>query len=270
MRAPAERVWFAACAALGWLLRSARYATVRIDDEDRVRLVRKRRLAHAPLLIAMSRPLAAVLDTGVRVLPHREWVERERQLHRCLRGASVRVEADGTLVLPYLAGEPLAALLDDPALAETERQQRAIAGAVEALAALHRRGITHGDAMADNVIVDRAAGVSHWFDFETVHDARRPMAWRRADDLRALLTTVLARTAPGSRAATLQRMLDAYGDEEVVRELAASVAPVLRRPLAFHLGQAALSYRDERAIARLVRERSELRATSAAPGAPRA
>ena len=25
------------------------------------------------------------------------------------------------------------------------------------------------------------AGVAHWFDFETLHDKRRPLAWRRAD-----------------------------------------------------------------------------------------
>lgn len=254
-REPAARAWFAACAALGWLLRSARYATVRVVDEDGARVVRKRRLAHASLLIRMSRPLAAVLDTGVRVLPRRAWAERERAMHQCLRGAPVRVDADGTLVLPYLAGETLAALLAAPAVAEPERQ-RAIASAVAALAALHRRGLTHGDAMADNVVVDRAAGAAHWLDFETVHDARRPMAWRRADDLRALLTTCLARTAPERRAHTLQRVLDAYGDEEVVGVLAASVASVRRRPLAFHLGQAALSYRDEREVARLLRERA--------------
>ncbi len=205
----------------------------------------------------------------MRVLPHRAWAARERRLHRCLRGAAVRVEADGTLVLPYLAGEPLAALLDDPALAEPERE-RAVACAARALAELHRRGLTHGDAMAGNVVVDRDAGTAHWLDFETVHDARRPIAWRRADDLRALLATCLARTAPGRRAATLPRVLDAYGDEEVVRVLAASVASALRRPLAFHLGQAPMSYRDERALARLLQARAAARATSAAPAAPRA
>ena len=59
-------------------------------------------------------------------------------------------------------------------------------------------GFTHGDAMAENVMVDLEAGVAHWFDFETIHDSRRPMAWRRADDVRALLVTCLVRTVPRS------------------------------------------------------------------------
>src|SRR6185436_7073962 len=105
------------------------------------------------------------------------------------------------------------------------------------------------------VLVDLEGDVAHWFDFETVHDADRPPAWRRADDLRALLATCLVRTARARRAGTLRRILDAYADDAVTRVLAASFASVLRRPLAFHLGQAPLSVQDYREIARLLRER---------------
>jgi hypothetical protein len=51
----------------------------------------------------------------------------------------------------------------------------------------------------------------------------------------------------------VQLILDAYGDEEVTRLLAASFTSVWRRPLTFHLGQAGLSFRYFRAIARLLR-----------------
>ena len=124
----------------------------------------------------------------------------------------IRIDADGTLVLPRLAGETLATLLEDPALDESV-QRRAIELAVVALAELHRLGFTHGDAMAENVMVDLDAGVAHWFDFETVHDAGRPMAWRRADDVRALLATCLVRTAPERLAETLRLILDVYADD---------------------------------------------------------
>ncbi|MCH7917983.1 MAG: hypothetical protein IIC50_08345 [Planctomycetes bacterium] len=61
------------------------------------------------------------------------------------------------------------------------------------------------------------AGVAHWFDFETLHDLRRPLAWRRADDVRALLVTCLVRTVPEELAETLQLILDVYPDEGVTR-----------------------------------------------------
>ena len=191
----------------------------------------------------------------MRVLPQRDWEERERRIYQSLRGTSIRIDADGTLVLPCLAGETLATLLEDPELEESVRK-RAIELAVVALAEFHRLGFTHGDAMAENVLVDLEAGVAHWFDFETIHDSSRPMAWRRADDVRALLVTCLVRTVPEKRAETLQLILDVYADEEVTRVLATSFTSVLRRPLTFHLAQAGLSFQCFREIARLLRERS--------------
>jgi tRNA A-37 threonylcarbamoyl transferase component Bud32 len=175
-------------------------------------------------------------------------------MYRTLFGSSIRVDTGGTLVLPYLAGATLATLLEDPALEESART-RAIELAAVALAEFHRQGFTHGDAMAENVMVDLEAGVAHWFDFETVHDAKRPVAWSRADDVRALLVTCLHRTDPEALAETLQLILNAYQNEGVTRLLAASFTSVVRRSLAFHLGQAGLSYRYFREIARLLRDR---------------
>lgn len=245
------RAYFALCSTLGLLLRSAKYSKVCIVDRE----VRKRRSFYAPLLIAMGKPLMRILDTGVRVLPQREWEERERQLYLSLRNTSIRIDADGTLVLPGLAGHTLAALLEDPSLQDPIRK-RAIELATVALAGFHRLGFTHGDAMAENVLIDLEAEVAHWFDFETLHDSSRPLAWRRADDVRALLVTCLIRTIPGKRPETLQLILDVYADEGVTRHLAASFTSVVRRSLAFHLAQAALSFQDFREISRLLYENS--------------
>ena len=207
---------FVLCLALGRLLRSGRYSKARIVYQDGERQVRKHRFFYAPLLVWMGGPLVRILDTGVRVLPQRDWEERERRIYRSLRGTSIRIDADGMLVLPCLAGETLATLLEDPELEESVRK-RAIERAVVALAEFHRLGFTHGDAMAENVLVDLEAGVAHWFDFETIHDSSRPMAWRRADDVRALLVTCLVRTVPEKLAETLQLILDVYADEGVTR-----------------------------------------------------
>ena len=254
MRELAARAYFALCLALGRLLRSARYSTARIVVQDGERQVRKHRLFYAPLLVWLGGPLVRLLDTGVRVLPQRDWEERERQIYRSLRGTSIRVDADGVLVLPCLAGQTLATLLEDPELEESLRK-KAIERAVVALAEFHRLGFTHGDAMAENVLVDLEAGVAHWFDFETIHDSSRPMAWRRADDVRALLVTCLVRTVPEKRAETLEFILDVYADEDVTRVLATSFTSVWRRSLTFHLAQARLSFQCFREIARLLYHR---------------
>lgn len=250
MRDLAERAYFHLCRGLGWLLRSARYSTVQIVGQAEVR---KRRALFAPFLIAISGPLLEILDTGVRVLPQRDWEEREREIQQRLRGTSIRIDADGTLVLPCLPGETLAAVLENPATNESARQT-AIERAVVALAEFHRLGFTHGDAMAENVLIDlsKSDGGARWFDFETMHDPSRPIAWRRADDVRALAVTCLLRSAPEELAETLQLILDVYDDEQVTRILAASFNSVWRRPLTFHLAQAGLSFQIYREIARLL------------------
>jgi tRNA A-37 threonylcarbamoyl transferase component Bud32 len=254
VRTLAARAYFAPCALMGRLLRAARYSRAEVIEQAGVRRVRKRRAWYAPLLVWLSGPLVRLLDTGVRVLPQRLWEERERDLYRRLYTAEVQVEHDGTLTLPGLAGQPLAAILEGTALDQAGRTE-AIALAVTALAELHRAGVTHGDAMADNVLVDLDGGVARWFDFETVHDANRSPAWRRADDLRALLSTCLVRTPPGAFADVLGRIVETYGDEAVARLVAARFSTVWQRPLAFGLAQAGLSYLAFQEIGRLLRIR---------------
>jgi hypothetical protein len=217
--------------------------------------VRKHRRFYAPLLIWIGGLVVRILDTGTLVLSQRDWEERERRIYRSLYGRSIRVDSGGVLVLPWLAGATLASLLEAPGQEKATRR-RAVELAVTALAEFHAQGLTHADAMAENVMVDLEAGVARWFDFETVHEASRPELWRRADDLRALLATCLLRTDPEQRAGTLHFMLDRYADEAVTSLLVSSFTEVWRRPLAFHLGQAGFSYRDFREIARLLTVRS--------------
>jgi hypothetical protein len=199
--------------------------------------------------------LVRLLDTGVRVLPQRDWGERERQIYRSVYGTAIRLDADGTLVLPCLAGETLATLLEDPELEEFVRR-RVIETAVVALAKFHRLGFTHGDAMAENVMVDVDAGVAHWVDFETAHESTRQMVWRRADDVRALLVTCVLRSVPEKLAETFETVMDAYADPDVTRVLATTFTSVWRRALTFHLAQAGLSFQSFQEIGRLLRERS--------------
>ena len=250
MRGPGARGYFALCRVLGRLLRAGRYSTVRVIGQGADLRVMKRRLLHAPLLVRAGNLLLGILDTGVRVLPQHHWEQRERMLYRELYGASILAGPHGTLVLPCLPGATLSSLLDntDP---EDPARRRAIELAAAALAAFHRAGFTHGDAMAENVLVDLDAGAAHWFDFETIHAPNAP-ASGRADDVRALLATSLVRAPPGRFADTLHLVLDAYADDRVVRSMAACFGSVFRRPLTFHLAQAPLSFRQFREIGRLL------------------
>lgn len=249
-----ERAYFTLCRALGRLLRSTRYSNTRIVYEDGTQRVRKHRLFYAPLLLWMAGPLVRVLDAGVRVLSQRDWEQREREVYETVYGTSIRVDTDGMLVLPRVPGETLAALLENPRLDGSNRR-RAIELAVVALAEFHSKGFTHGDASAENVIVDVEGGTAHWIDFEIIHDSKRPVAWRRADDVRALLATCVLRTDREDVAQTLDLIVDAYGDKKVTQTLAATFTTVMRRPLAFHLGQSPLSLEYLREIDRLLRSR---------------
>ena len=94
VRELAERAYFVLCLALGRLLRSATYSKAWIASEDGEIQVRKYRCFYAPFVIWMSGPLLRILDAGVRVLPQRDWEERERQVHQRLRGTSIRIDAD--------------------------------------------------------------------------------------------------------------------------------------------------------------------------------
>ena len=249
-----ERAYFALCQATAWLLRSARYTRVRFDRRDREPLVWKERSFYAPLLVWLSGPVVRLLDGGVRVLPARDWQERERRVYRALDRPPVRFDGGRGLVLPRLPGETLAGVLENQGLDDSDRAQ-AIRLATLALAELHRLGFTHADAMAENVTVDLEAGSAHWFDFETVHDSSHSLAWQRADDLRALMFSCAARTSPGRRLATVRLTLDTYSDSAIERELATSVTSAFRRALAFHLSQAAVSFEADRQMARLLGER---------------
>jgi hypothetical protein len=249
----AERSWFFLCLTLGRLLRSARYSRVTIVQQQGECRIRKERAFYAPLLITMSSPLMKVLDTGVEVVSQRRWVEREVQLYRELYGSSVEIDDGRTLVLPCHPGETLAALLENPELPDQVRS-KAMESSVVALRQLHALGRTHGDAMAENVLVDVDGGIARWFDFETVHDSSRPLVWRRADDMRALLATCIIRCRPDVIADVVNLFLDVYGDEEIARHVGSSFVSAWRRPLVFYLGQAPMSLTQFKATGDLILE----------------
>jgi hypothetical protein len=104
--------------------------------------------------------------------------------------------------------------------------------------------------MVSNVMIDIESNRARWFDFENVHDERRSISWRRADDVRALLASCLAVTDASRHAELAQCILDVYGDLNVIQLVRGLLGSTIQRSLPFHLGQAPLSYRAYSAIGR--------------------
>ena len=137
----------------------------------------------------------------------RIWQERERQLYRSLRGTSIRIEADGTLVLPCLAGESAGGLCWRSGNWTRPPAGRRSNGQSSLLPISIARVSPAAVAMAENVMVDLDTVRAHWFDFETTHDPSRPnsLRRRRADDVRALLATCLVGTSSSGNASRTLR-----------------------------------------------------------------
>ena len=211
--------------------RSTRRLRIVSTHGRRASQVRKHRLFYAPLLVWLGGPLVSILDTGVRVLPQRDWEDRERRIYRSLYGTSIRIDADGTLVLPYLAGETLATLLEDPELEESIRKTRHRTGGRRARrvpsAGIHPRRRHGRERHGRSSRLESLAGstsrpfmnrVARWpGDVPTTCEHCSSPAW--------------SEPFPKQFAETLQLILDVYADEDVTRVLATSFTSVFRRPL---------------------------------------
>lgn len=143
---------------------------------------------------ALARLENAVLDSlgePVRIVSGEAWLARENAAWRGL----ARFEGD-CLVVPRVPGESLterlARLANRPAEAA-----RSFEAALVSLHALHARGLTHGDATADNVVVSEDGESAAWIDFEQEHLGDTRAA--RDDDLCTVVLSALTRVGEPAR-----------------------------------------------------------------------
>ena len=111
------------------------------------------------------------------------------------RAAYPCVQSNG-LLIPRLPGEPLSRILADARRPIGSRLQ-CVGWALQSLEHLHSHSadwgdglvqpISHGDATAENVIIDISNQSACWIDFDTRHRASLRAIERHADDLRALV-----------------------------------------------------------------------------------
>jgi len=242
--------------ALGLLMRHVKACRTR-RQADAGQFIRARTW-YAACLIPPGNWYLTWLSTGVSILPTRRWLDWECRMHAELSPLLAQ-RAGRRLVLPRIAGESLADILSSPT-PDPLHKDRAVRLAAAALVRTHRhhvlwpdgvtRPFSHGDATARNVLCDVAGGRATWIDFETLHDPRRTVAWRQADDLRALIWSAAESIGSGAYEALCTAILDSVSAAAVLHELARVAAS--GRPNVYHLAQGALSPTLHRRLCRIL------------------
>lgn len=144
---------------------------VAIGDRE----VRKTRRLGAGVVIACGNVYFRLAGALFRMFPTvGAWIDHEARMFEAIHRRAVH--RDGrTLVMPRLPGRDLHAVTTD------EASPRALGGAGRALAAIHARGLSHGDVNLGNFVWDgeRAALI----DFDAAHDPAHAIERRAADDV---------------------------------------------------------------------------------------
>lgn len=191
---------------------------------SRVRLeathVYKHRRPGGEALARLENKVLAALGEPVRIVSGAAWLARENAAWQGL----ARFENEA-LRVPRAPGASLTERLAILAHSPTEAA-RAFEAALASLHALHARGLTHGDATTDNVVVSDDGTSAVWIDFEQEHLGDALVA--RDDDLATLVLSALTQVDGPVRSA-LVRALDRHAHvREYARSLAATRAFLAR------------------------------------------
>lgn len=227
---------------LSWPLRIVSLGRV---ADGREPWVSKRQHRWTPLLVAVTEALFRV---RFRTLTGPAWFAREGQSYARLYGLSVRA-VGSTLRLPRLPGRVAHAVLQDPTALDAHLD--VVRACVHGLYRAHHAGdgdFSHGDATVRNFLYEPATHIARLFDFETEHDHRRPVVWRRADDLRALSGSAAACLGPDRYPDLMRVVALTYPDVAVRAECLALWQHLLTRPDPFHLAQTRLDAPGHRAL----------------------
>ncbi|HEY0073373.1 MAG TPA: hypothetical protein VGB77_04665 [Abditibacteriaceae bacterium] len=200
---------------------------------------RKRRHFYAPLIVRVGNALSRWLNCGVYGLSQEEWLVWEMTLAPLCGDGQTRRCGRHLLSRP-MPGASLRELLPQKKIDE------ALRAALIELQRLHKMQVTfpcgtfalwsHGDAHAGNVFYDDGSKRAQWFDFESVHDLRRPSAQRHADDLQTLLFSAAVYLPERNWAQMIGLAREVYVDSEVWREMDNNLRCLEKFPDIVHLG----------------------------------
>ncbi len=260
------------------LLHEARRLTGRILACGRLHRVRRVRVDDTALMLKSRRLGSGIAirvgniylrrqRSNVEVLVDDEWLRWELAVESATSHEIVfqthpsPYEKFGGLVSRVCSGRPLQNILIDRA-SSLDEQFAAIRWAMAALDQLHQhqadwgnglhQSISHGDATANNVIIDSRTQSASWIDFDTRHHRQLPTADRRADDLRALIYSV-ASHLPQSHYPRLAQEFSAQRPEAtVVNRFRCHLESDWRRLNTFQLAQAPLSWKNSAALSHVL------------------
>jgi len=182
---------------LSFFLARTPLCAVRRHTSDGFVVITKTRHFFANLFVSVGNFFLWWQGEGARALHLKMWQERELAVARIQpwrkvtlgRGSVTQVVWPGTSLDEFLAMEQL-----------SSARCSAIRSAFDTLTELHivrapderffAEGFSHGDATSRNVVFDQGTGRAIWIDFDLAHIPARSHEWRRADDVRAFLTSV--------------------------------------------------------------------------------
>jgi hypothetical protein len=186
------------------MIRLHRLERLSIDGVD---VVRKRRRCFAHLIIPLGNAFLKFNGSFIVALPTKHWLEWERaienstQRNLVLESPLESIAGNSNLYCRSVPGVSLRQLLSDPRCSQ-EQKSDAIRWSLAALHFLHqvdadwgqgiRQSISHGDATANNVIVDLNSCSACWIDFDTRHLPNVTEDDRRTDDLCSLIYSAAA------------------------------------------------------------------------------
>lgn len=221
--------------------------------------IRKTRRRGTRGLIGLGNLYLRFHGVGVEVLADEEWLRWEQAIRLAASAmpaqpehipVSPLVQIDGRgLISPHLPGKCLHLLLADRSLPVTDALHM-LGLAVQSLRRLHQiqidwgdghpQPLSHGDATAENVIVDSAAGEAPWIDFDTRHQPRLNVNDRHADDVRALLVSAALHLPASAFPALVSQVVNSYPVPAVLNSLKDRWLRTIRNPDPYRLAQGPL------------------------------
>lgn len=165
-------------------------------------VVRKRRKLFSRLIIPVGNVFLKMTANPVTALPQTQWMKWEQSIEAAtrlglvLRTSPASTAKDSGLSCRRVPGMSLQQILVSCNYS-LEQKHEAFRWSLASLRSLHQyaadwgegihQSISHGDATANNVIVDMDKGIATWIDFDTRHQPDVSEADRQTDDLRALI-----------------------------------------------------------------------------------
>jgi hypothetical protein len=232
-------------------------------DSPMGEMVRKSRRRMGPA-ITFANLYLKVQGAGVEILPTRKWLLWESAVWAAMNN-DVKCPEEKTsdriipcirskgLVIPRLPGAPLGRIVAHKSIPFDVKLQ-CFGWALQSLLDLHGltadwgdglvQLISHGDATAENVIIDQSQGMATWIDFDTRHWKHLPAIERHADDLRALTFSTASCLARSEYSMLSARIRNSYRNHDVIQCFKSRLLVDWHWPNPFHLAQAPLSHFD--------------------------